>query len=76
MAYKGKKLRKIRLHDVRGERSEATYDPSLKFFIGGCPRMPFRCLRLSAQTLRHTQKNNPRNINYMPVVIFSNIPRF
>jgi len=29
-----------------------------------------------AQTLRHTQKNNPRNINYMPVVIFSSIPRF
>ena len=27
--------------------------------------MPFRSLRLSAQTLRHAQKNNPRNINYM-----------
>ncbi|MBW2217856.1 MAG: integration host factor subunit alpha [Deltaproteobacteria bacterium] len=29
-----------------------------------------------AQTLRHTRKNYPRNINYMPAVIFSGIPRF
>jgi len=28
---------------------------------------------LSPQTLRHARKNYPRNINYMPVVIFSGI---
>ena len=29
-----------------------------------------------SQTLRHARKNYPRNINHMPVVIFSGIPRF
>ena len=46
------------------------YDGLVKSLYEAVRECPF------AQTLRHTQKNNPRNINYMPVVIFSSIPRF